>query len=307
MSPKKYNVADQTTEITGDQVGKPFSKINIWREASNTHLRCYIDVGERQREHTTTGVAIDGSGSMEPLFGLGAFGQNKVKDVGQAMCSYIAETMDVDSGTVLIYWATNDPGEIQAHGFLTADQAKAYSFSRPKKYGKRTNLLPALKYFVEGSHPKDGKPFQNADYGYFVLITDGHIEDLEAVKQWSTQLAQAIEAGKRKPVKFVMIGLGAEIDENQMIELDNLDTGTSQDLYFHRVAEDMKDLSEIFIEEVSGDVVVAQNGSVKDAKGNVVLSWRDSKVPALFDVDLPGGATSFVLEIETQKFMQALP
>lgn len=307
MPAKTYTVDDSREIPFQDLQRPPFAKINMWRESNNTHLLCYIDMGERYFEGTTTGVAIDASGSMQPNFGLGAFGQNKVKDYGQAMCAYIADKADRDGGTSLIYWATGDPGEIQAHGFLSADQARAYGFQKPRNYGRRTNLLPALKYFAEGRHPKTGRPFQDEKFGLFIIITDGYIEDLEPVKMWSIQLAKDIEAGKRNALKFIMIGVGSEINEQQMIELDDLDTDTNQDLYFHRIAEDMQDLSEIFIELVNANTIVAQNGSVKDSKGNVVLSFRDSKVPAKFEVDLPANAATFTLEIESQKFVQPLP
>jgi hypothetical protein len=141
----------------------------------------------------------------------------------------------------------------------------------------------------------------------FIFITDGAIEDLDAVKQFSTQLAQQIEAGKRNGLKLIMIGVGSQIDENQMEELDDLDTGTSQDLYFHRIANQMTDLSEIFIELVNENMVVAQNGVVRDAKGKEVINFRDTGVPAKFEFDLPGGTTSFTLEVEGQKFAQTLP
>jgi hypothetical protein len=141
----------------------------------------------------------------------------------------------------------------------------------------------------------------------FIFVTDGAIEDLEPVKQYSTKLAQEIEAGSRKPVKLIIIGVGSQIDERQMEELDNLDTSTSQDLYFHRIASQMTDLSDIFIELVSEDIIIAQNGVIRDVRGTEIQNFRDTGVPALFEFDLPAGSTSFTLEVEGQKFSQALP
>ena len=244
---------------------------------------------------------------MQPQFGLGPFAKNQVKQIAQVMCPYIAQKADKFDGTTLIYWATGDPGEIEPHGFLQTAKAQTYSYPAPKNYGRKTNLLPALKYFTEGKHSQSGQPFKNEEFGMFVFITDGAFEDLEAVKQYSTQLAQEIDAGKRKPIKLIIIGVGDQIDEQQMSELDDLDTGTDQDLYFHRIAAEMADLSEIFIELVNENMVVADNGIVRDAKGAEVLNFRDTKVPAVFEFDLPAGSTSFTLEVEGQKFTQALP
>lgn len=307
MSKKTYKLED-SMELLGDKLTHPpFGKINLWKEPSNTHVLCYIDMGERAFENSVTGVAIDASGSMQSQFGFGAFGKNTVKEIAQAICPYIAQKADRYDGTTLIYWATGDPSELEMHGFLPIAKAQTYNYPAPKNYGKKTNLLPALKYFTEGNHPQSGQPFKNEDFGMFVFITDGAFEDLDAVKQYSTQLAQEIEAGKRKPIKLIVIGVGNQIDEQQMSELDDLDTGTDQDLYFHRIAADMADLSEIFTELVNENMIVADNGIVRDAKGAEVLNFRDTKVPAVFEFDLPAGATSFTLEVEGQKFPQALP
>lgn len=304
---KSYH-ADDSVEVPVELLARPpFAKINVWRENGNTHVLCYMGLGDRTLEETTTGVAIDASGSMQPLFGLGPFARNQVRDVAQVMCQYIASRADQNGGTTLIYWATGDPGEIQPHGFLTEAEAQGYAFPAPKQYGRRTNLLPALKYFADGIHPKTGRPFRDSKRGVFVFITDGAIEDLEAVKQYSTQLAQEIQAGKRNPLKLVLIGLGNQIDEQQMQELDDLDTGTEQDLYFHKIATQMTELAEIFTEMVDETMMIAENGVVRDTKGKEVLSFRDTKVPARFEFDLPAGSTGFTLEVEGQKFTQSLP
>lgn len=285
----------------------PFSKLNIWKEASNTHVRCYISLGERTLEDTVTGIAIDGSGSMQSEFGLGPFARNKVAEVAQVMCPYIARKADRYNGTTLIYWATGDPGEIEPHGFMSESQAQTYRYQKPKNYGRRTNLLPALKYFCDGIHPQTGKPFKQEKFGLFIFITDGFFEDMEAVKAYSCKLAQDIESGARNPLKLIIIGFGKEVNEEQMQELDDLDTGTNQDLYFHRIGEQMTDLAEIFTELVDDSMIVASNGIVRDSKGTEILNMRDTGVPALFDFDLPIGSSNFTLEVDGQKFSQVIP
>jgi hypothetical protein len=304
---KVYKLEDSLTVPEHMLTMPPFAKINIWKEPANTHVLCYIGMGERAFEDAVSGVAIDASGSMQSQFGLGPFGKNIVAQVAQVMCPYIANKVDKDGGTTLIYWATGDPGEIETHGFLAQAQAQTYTYPKPKNYGKRTNLVPALKYFAEGKHPKTGVPFRDAKFGLFVFVTDGAMDDLEDVKKYSTQLAQEIEAGKRNAIKLIIIGVGQQIEEQQMEELDNLDTGTEQDLYWHGIADQMTDLSEIFTELVDDSIIVADNGVVRDAKGSEVMNFRDTKVPAKFEFDLPAGSTSFTLEVEGQKFPQNLP
>src|SRR5947209_3853702 len=91
------------------------------------------------------------------------------------------------------------------------------SGSMSKLYGTGTQLLPAVKYFVER--------FKDAPWGFYVFITDGELHDLDAVIAYSKQLARDVAARRRNPVKFVLIGIGPSVNEKQMEELDDLDTG----------------------------------------------------------------------------------
>ena len=111
-------------------------------------------------------------------------------------------------------------------GDLTADQAEKHVFSAPRDYGTGTQLLPAVEYFVNR--------FSDAPWGFYVFLTDGELHDLDAVKDFSRRLAREIASGKRKPLKFVLIGVGDGVKEAQMEELDDLDTGTSVDLWDHK-------------------------------------------------------------------------
>jgi len=304
---KTYKVEDSVEVPSGMLSNPPFAKINVWKEPKGTHIRWYINIGELAIEGATTGVAIDGSGSMQANFGFGPFGaRNVVKEVGQVLCSYIAKA-DKDKGTTLIYWATADPGEIEPHGFLTEAEAASYPFLKPKNYGRVTNMMPVLKYFIEGTNPKTGSPFKDEKFGIFIILTDGFIDDFEDVKNYSIQLAQDVEAGKfNEGVKLVIIGVGKEIDQNQMQELDDLDTG-DVDLYFSLIAEEMSDLAEIYTELVSEDLIVAPSGVVRDEKGKEIVNFRDTGVPGFCEFDLPAKATSFTLEVEGQTYTQPLP
>ncbi|MFT2520401.1 hypothetical protein ACMWQB_29720, partial [Escherichia coli] len=85
-------------------------------------------------------------------------------------------------------------------------------------FGTGTQLLPAVRYFVER--------FKDAPWGLYIFITDGELHDLAEVMRYSTQLAREIAAGKRRPLKFVLIGVGPDINEAQMEALDDLQTGT---------------------------------------------------------------------------------
>src|SRR6202043_3323343 len=123
--------------------------------------------------------------------------------------------IDADGGTTCIYWAVGDGGgAIQEVGDLTADQAEKHVFGRPRSYGTGTQLLPAVRYFVDR--------FRSAPWGFYVFITDGELHDLDEVKRYSTELAMDVSAKRRRPLKFVLIGVGPDVNEEQMEELDDL-------------------------------------------------------------------------------------
>src|SRR5439155_13983419 len=148
--------------------------------------------------------------------------------------------------------------------------------------------------------------FKDAPWGFFVFITDGELFDLEEVKQYSTRLARDIAAGKRRPVKFVLIGIGTDVNERQLEELDDLDTGTEVDLWDHKMAAEMRVLQEIFAEVVDRNARVAESGRILDPSGKTVRDFRDTGVPALLRFTMPRGSTHFVLEVNGKRIMRPL-
>lgn len=294
------------------RVTAPFGKINLWRNPDGSvKVRSYVTI-ERPFENAKTGVAIDGSASMRPVYGfrpglLGALfsnrrnGANLVSAEARKMCTYLASRLDVDGRTAVVYWGTGPASEaVEFLGDLSETEIAACDFSGPRAFGGgATAILSAVRYFVER--------FAAARWGMYVFLTDGAIRDLDAVKQYTRHLARDIEAGKRSPLKLVMIGVGDQIDESQMIELDDLDTGTDIDLWDHKIAQSMTNLSEIFTEVVDETVILADTGVIRDARGGVVRDYRDTGLPALLEFELPAGAAgAFVLEYGGQIIRQSL-
>ena len=293
--------------LPASQTVKPFGKINVWPQPDGSkQVRAYI-LMERVIEGAKTGIAIDGSASMRPAFGFSGLrgflfgsktGVNQVSPEAQRMCAYLASKLDADGTTRAIYWATGDGSKIEEIGDLTADQASKHDFVGPQGFGGRTKLLPALTYLVES--------FETAPWGMYVFITDGALQDLDQVMQYTSQLAREIAAGQRNDLKLVMIGLGDRISETQMQKLDDLDTGTDIDLWDHKLAKEMQELAEIFAEVVDENTIIADRGLIRDSGGNIVADYRDKGVPALMTFALPPGETSFTLEIAGQSVQQPI-
>jgi hypothetical protein len=289
----------------------PFGEVNVYPAGGQTRVVATI-LMEPSKEGTQTGIALDGSGSMYQLYGVEESGGflsslfggkkktvNQVTPIAQKLCAYLARKLDADGGTTCIYWAVGrDGGEIEVVGDFTAEQAEHHIFAAPREFGTRTQLLPAVRYFVDR--------FSDAPWGFYVFITDGALHDLEAVKRYSTQLARDIEAGKRRPLKLLLVGLGQAVDEQQMEELDDLETGTSVDLWDHKLASELRILEQIFAEVVDKNARISDRGRILDAQGRTVKDYSDTGMTAFLEFTIPSDSPYFTLEINGNRIHQGL-
>lgn len=299
---------------------EPFGEVNVRANGGKVDVTATI-LMQPTKEGTQTGIALDGSGSMSDcyampkapttsffgsLFGskpakpvISSIETNQITPTARSICALLARELDADGGTTCIYWATGPHGSrIEVVGDLTADQAEKHVFSAPRDYGTGTQLLPAVEYFVNR--------FSDAPWGFYVFLTDGELHDLDAVKDFSKRLAREIASGKRKPLKFVLIGVGDGVKEGQMEELDDLDTGTSVDLWDHKIAREMRQTHDIFAEVVEENARVADSGKIYDDTGRVVKDYSDTGLPARLSFTLPVGSKSFTLEVNGQRITQTL-
>jgi len=294
------------------KVVEPFGEVNVYPSGSQTRVVATI-LMEPRREGTQTGIALDGSGSMSALYGIGEqpsmlgslFGWgakqpvNQITPVAQKICSYLAGRIDADGGTTVIYWATGPGGSrIEEVGDLTAEQAAKHVFGPPKEFGTGTQLLPAVEYFCER--------FREAPWGFYVFITDGELHDLEEVKQYSRQLAHDIQAKRRRPVKFVLIGVGDNVNEDQMEQLDDLDTGTAIDLWDHKIASELRQLQDIFAEVVDRNARLADAARIVDPQGRLVKDYSDTGLYPYLEFQIDSSAAYFTLEVNGNRIHQGL-
>jgi hypothetical protein len=163
--------------------------------------------------------------------------------------------------------------------------------------GNGTYLLPALQFFL--NH------FQGAKKLLLIFITDGKIDDLEAVKQFTIDLAHQIEDKSMPLVKAILIGVGDKISEQQMEELDDLDTGTNVDVWDHKIAKSMRDLSEISVELVNQEKILASSAIIYDDQNSIVHRFLDG-LTVVSRFKLPLNAKYFELEVMGNKIKQNL-
>jgi hypothetical protein len=306
-------------QIPGNETVEPFGEVNIYLQADKSLRVVATILMTPNIENAQTGLAIDASRSMKANFGDtgfggGAFGAkpvNSVELVGRKLAEFLAN-FDSDGNTTVIYWACGKApregqpggGDIEERGDFSCEQAQSMLLPPPKVYGTGTQLLPAVKYFTETR-------FALAPWAIFVFITDGRIDDLEAVKAHTLSLAKKIAEGQRNFVKLVLIGVGPDVDEKQMEELDDLDyqemtdvKGEGIDLWDHKIAKEMKRIDEIFAEVVGRDSIIAPRGEILDLTDKPVKSFSDG-LPGYLDFQLPPGSVGFTLAMpDGQRFTQ---
>jgi hypothetical protein len=294
-------------QLPSSKVVEPFGEVNVWDQPDGSVRVKATILMVPHVEGAQTGLAIDGSASMKDAFGGGGAvsalfapsSPNVVEPVARTLAAYLAN-FGSSGKTNVIYWACGPGGaQIQEFGEMDAASAKSKAFPPPRQFGTGTKLLPAIKFFVETKYP-------TVPWGIFVIVTDGIVEDLQDVQEYSLALAQQLASGNRGFLKFVLLGVGSEVDEGQMEALDDLDygglkmpSGDPVDLWDHKLASEMQKIEEIFAEVVSGNVILAPSAEILDSNGKPVQpigrgSYNDG-LPALLEFVMPSASTAFTL------------
>lgn len=142
------------SQLDSSRTVEPFGEINIFLQADGVvRIRATI-LMKPQVEGAQTGLAIDGSNSMNNLFGASAavssiFGSanNVVQPVARTMAEYLAN-FDSDGNTTVIYWACSIGGnDVQEVGDMDAAKARTFNFSAPKNPGTRHQVTPGAAIF----------------------------------------------------------------------------------------------------------------------------------------------------------------
>lgn len=218
---------------------------------------------------------------------------NEVQDICRKVVPMLAGKLDADGGTTVIYWAQGEDGSgLSVLGDLEEAEAATAQYPGPEegKWGNGTRLLPAIKYFLE--------TFKDAPMGFYVFVTDGRLDDFDEVKAFTIQLSHDVADKKVNPVKLVLIGVGNEIDEKQLEDLDDLpDTcNLPVDIWDHKIAKEMRSLLDIFAEMVDENQILAPSAELQDDQGNTVRTYTDG-MPALLRFELPATAKGFRISL----------
>ena len=264
------------------------------------------------------GLYLDGSGSMEEEYAYqkqsrnlweSLFGNpsvtlpNQVEPQAQWMLEYLA-TKDRNGVLRVAYWACGASGkEIEVVGDLKGADARGYQFPGPRVQGGQTHLKPAMQDYIK--YLKSQMP-GGARRGGAVFVTDGVLHDAGAVKSFSSQIAREIASGELPRTNFILVGVGEQVNEEQMEEISHEEFPGVGHLWCHRIAGEITQVAELVAVLVDETMTVAAGGKIYDDKGNV-LKVYEARLPAVLEFDIPADARSFTLEIGGQRFTQPLP
>jgi len=284
---------------------KPLADVNLLLQKDGSHevVVCFLpDVESLVGEGESRAVlALDASRSIRDQFGIGGIFDSKPNYV-QAVSRKIGEILAgvTRTGTVAMqYWAMGPGGnDTEVIGEFDANGALKVALNGPKKkngWGTGTRMLPAIRYAVETV----GK---GADLTIGVIITDGIIEDEADCMAYCMRVGEEIVKGRRKPVKLVLIGVGAQINEEQLEKFNDMFESTplkgQVDIWASGVAADMRDeadiLSVLFGELIGEDIIIASSGRIV-SNGVELRSFADG-LPGKFRFVLPKGHTEFSIE-----------
>ena len=251
---------------------------------------------------------MDGSASMEDEYGpRGVLAKlAPVKNLVEPQMRWILEYLaskDRNGVVRVAYWATGDGSQIEVVGELQAVQAKDFRFPGPRFYGKATIMLPVLRDFVALMKAEAKK---GAKRGLAVVITDSQLNDAADVRAYAGQVAKEITAGRLPRVNFVFVGVGDQVDEEQMERISHDEYPGVRHLWCHRHVDRMSEMAELVAVLVDETMTVAAGGTIYDDKG-AVLKTYEARLPAVLEFDVPAGCKAFRLEVGGQTFMQPLP
>jgi hypothetical protein len=284
---------------------KPFGSVNVEKDDKTGELNVIaqvlmdrlVDDEGKEIEGAEFGLALDGSASMKDLYGTesGPFGfgtPNIVEPVAKSMLKFLADY--AGDGTVeLAYWAVGPAGkETEGVGKINQNQLDSLKIRPQKKMGRGTHLLPIIKHFVDDK-------LKDAPWAMAVIITDGLIDDMEDVEKWTDSFAVEVDAGKRKLVKLVLIGLGENVDAGQLERLDDFEASVDVDVWSSKLASEMEALYEVFDEVMSEELQVAPSGKILDNNGKVLRVYNDG-LPAKMEFKLAPNSTGFKIEVSGQ-------
>lgn len=218
---------------------------------------------------------------------------NVVEPEARRMLEYLAGK-DRNGRLRVAYWACGEHGNaIEALGELGREEAPSFRFPGPKEPGRATYLTPALRDYLWYFKT------QEAARGLAVVISDGALYDPDQV------MAVTESEAAHLPINFVLVGVGSQVNEEQLETLSHRTYGGREHVWCHRIAREIDEIAQLVAVLVDETMTVAGGGTIYDDRGKVIRVYEGG-LPAVLDFPLDPECRSFTLEINGQRFTQAV-
>lgn len=229
--------------------------------------------------------------------GLVSTTPNIMDFLGPEFIGYLAQHLDMDGETTLIYWAGGRGDEIEVYGEVQEKVYANLTIDGPEEmmFGKKTLLCPAFKFMVER--------FEKYPMTMLVFLSDGYIDDLPLLKKYTLDLAKQIVNNQHNMVKCVLIGVGDDVDENSLLELDNLSSETFINIWDHMSVDNLPEVLKIFTEVIRNSQIIAGTSTIYDAQGNTIKNFPGG-LPSTVVFSMPISSPWFELQFSNQRIRQ---
>lgn len=194
----------------------------------------------------------------------------------------------------VIYWACGKEGkEIESLGEVEHEHLETLQIEGPrvKPFGPKTHLAPPFRYFSEKAVGTNG---------ILVFVTDGNVDDEQEVIAETHRLAAEMSSGKRPSLKCVLLGIGKQVDRQQLARIDDMQMPAGLedvDIWNAKVLGEMRDMNDAWSEIFDPETVVGTSIRVFDDKEQLVHEKTD-EVKALITFEMPTGSTFFELVLD---------
>lgn len=300
---RRGRLIKQIADVHGLQVGNQLElEVTLAVQANVEGLDIYFGADGSASMRASGAYGVEGG-----LFGFG--GQpNQVEQALHAIVPALAE-LDANHTCHVFYWTCGDidayrrdPGNwaktIEVIGDIGTDHAGSFPVPGPRKDGDGTDMVPALRHVVRTVRER----IKAGDFIKAVLLplfTDGIIHDTEqAIRYIHDELAPAIERGDFPQTVIIMIGVGKEVDEEQLEEFSHEATPegfSGREICCYGRVSQFTELPQITAHLVAANTPAGAGGAkILDDRGNVVRVYEDV-IPTVVEFNLPLTARSFTV------------
>lgn len=302
-------LAPEIAEVHGRQAGDAFA----------INLTFAVDAAV---EKLALAVYMDGSQSMLSAGNYGRGGgilarfgrqRNPVQEVMRAIVPNLA-ALDATHSCRVAYWATGRNGaEIEVVGEMTGQQAETAEFPGPRSFGGGTQLLPAIRDFV-GYIQSLIQGGEQINVAFGVIVTDGLLHDAAEVIAYTREaLIPAIQSKKFPNTVFALVGVGPEVSEEQLDELEEETAPEgyaehTKGVFCYALADQISQVPQLVSHLLDANAPAFYGGAViRDQNGNIVATYEDM-VPVVVDFKLPllRDNMFFTIEASGRKIEQRL-